>query len=138
MSPLPNTRVIPAGWAEHHRPTADGTKTVPGVVKRISDGPPPYPKPAGWTGETVIHEALFSVEPLNREGGGTPGEQPTTERQYLLTTSVVDAPAFRAGERGDVVHVIGRQFRILNIAFGSELWEIDLICVDNLTQQNPD
>lgn len=138
MSPLPNTRVIPTGWAAHHRPVADGTLTDPGVVKRISDGPAPYPKPADWTGDTTIHEAMFKVEALNREGGGVPGEQPTAERQYLITTSVIDAPAFRAGERGDVVHVIGRQFRILNIAFGSELWEIDLICVDNLTQQNPD
>lgn len=137
VSPLPNTRVIPAGWAEHHRPVAAGTMTAPGVVKRISDGPPPYPKPPGWTGETTVHEALFRVQELKREGGGTPGEQPTTERQYLLTTQVTDAPAFRAGERGDIVHVVGRQFRIVSIMFGSLLWEVDLICVDNLTQQNP-
>ncbi|MGN7250054.1 DUF6093 family protein [Arthrobacter sp. SAFR-014] len=138
MSPLPNTRVVPAGWAEHHRKASEGFMTSPGTVHRISDGPPPYPKPVGWTGEALIHEALFSVEPLNREGGGTPAEQPTTERQYQLTTKVIDAPAFRAGERGDIVRVIGREFRIVNIKFGSQLWEIDLICVDNLTQQNPD
>lgn len=137
VSPLPNTRVIPKGWAQHHRPVADGLKTVPGVVKRISDGPAPYPKPEGWTGETQIHEAMFDVQELKREGGSVPGEQPTTDRQYLISTSVIDAPAFRAGERGDVVHVLGRQFRIVNIMFGSELWQIDLICVDNLTQQNP-
>lgn len=135
--PLPNTRIIPKEWAAHHRPVADALLTDPGVVVRISDGPPPYPKPPEWTGGTEIHEAMFGVQELKREGGGVPGEQPTTERQYLISTSVIDAPPFRAGERGDVVHVIGRQFRIVNIMFGSELWQIDLICVDNLTQQNP-
>lgn len=135
--PLPNTHVIHKDWAAHHRPTADGTQTAPGKVYRISDGPAPFPKPEGWTGETLIHEAMFNVQPLQREGGGTPGEQPTAERQYTLTTSVIGAPAFRAGERGDVIDVIGRRFRISSIIFGTELWEIAFICTDNLTQQNP-
>lgn len=138
MSPLPGTSVFPPGWAQHHRPTADATMTEPAIFKRVSAGPPPYPKPPGWTEQTTIHQALTRVQSLNREGGGTPGEQPTAERQYLVTLPVIDAPAFRAGERGDVVHVLGRQLRIVNIMFGSQLWEIDLVCVDNLTQQNPE
>lgn len=137
MSPLQNTRVIPAGWAEHHRPTANGTMTAEGTVHRVTTGPPPYPRPEGWTGETLLHTTMFRVQQLNREGGGNPGEQPTQERQYLLTTAVIGAPAFQAGERGDIVRVIGREFRIRQILFGSQLWEIDLMCVDNLTQQNP-
>lgn len=137
MSPLPSTKVIPDGWAEHHRPTAEGTLKAQGNVYRVSGGPPPYPKPVGWTGRTLIHTATFDVQPLQREGGGSPGEQPTSERQYTLTTKVVGAPAFRAGEQGDIVEVIGRQFRIVNLVFGVHLWEIDLICVDNMTQQNP-
>jgi len=111
--------------------------TSPGTVHRIAAGPPPYPKPLGWVGETLVHTAQFRVQQLNREGGGTPGEQPTVTRQYLLTTKVVDAPAFQAGERGDIVRVLGREFRIQQILFGSQLWEVDLLCVDNLTQQNP-
>ncbi len=111
--------------------------TSPGTVHRIAAGPPPYPRPLLWNGETLVHSALFRVQQLNREGGGTPGEQPTSTRQYLLTTRVIDAPAFQAGERGDIVRVLGREFRIIQIMFGSQLWEIDLVCVDNLTQQNP-
>lgn len=138
MSPLPGTSVFPKGWAEHHRPTANSSMTEPCVVKRVSAGPPPYPMPPGYTGAVDLHTTVCRVQSLNREGGGTPGEQPTTERQYLVTLPVIGAPAFRAGERGDVVHTLGRQFRIVNIMFGSQLWEIDLVCVDNLTQQNPD
>jgi hypothetical protein len=111
--------------------------TEPVVIKRISDGPPPYPIPDGWTSEATVHEAFCRVQELKREGGSVPAEQPTSERQYLITIPVIDAPAFRAGERGDVVHTLGRQFRIASIMFGSLLWELDFICVDNLTQQNP-
>lgn len=138
MSPLPGTKVFHPRFAEHHRPTADASMTTPCTVHRVSGGPPPYPKPAGWTGAGVIHETTCRVQSLNREGGGVPAEQPVTERQYLVTLPVIGAPAFRAGERGDVVKALGREFRVVNIMFGSQLWEIDLICVDNLTQQNPD
>jgi hypothetical protein len=137
VSPLPNTKVIPAGWAEHHRPTANGTMTEPCVIKRVSDGPPPYPKPVDWVPDATVHETVCRVQELKREGGSVPAEQPTTERQYLVTIPVIGAPAFRAGERGDVVHTLGRQFRIASIMFGSLLWELDFVCVDNLTQQNP-
>ena len=142
MSPLPGTRVIPERWAERHRPTATRTMTTPCQVARISDGPAPYPKPPGWTGERVIHDTLCRAQELKREGGGTPGEQPTTERQYLVAVPHVSAegvplPELRAGERGDVVLVLGRRLRITSVLFGSHEFERDLICTDNLTQQNP-
>jgi hypothetical protein len=133
---LPNTKPILDGWAEHHRPVAEATMTAPGTIHRITAGPPPYPKPEGWTGEALLHEALFRVQQRNREGGGTPGEQPTRERQYLLTTKI-GVPLLQTGERGDLVRVAGREFRVQQVLFGSLLWEVDLLCTDNLTQQNP-
>lgn len=143
MSPLPGYKIIPPRWAEHHRPVANATMTAPCVIKRISDGPPPYPLPEGWTSERPIHESVCRVQELKREGGGTPGEQPTAERQYLIPVPLTNAdgvalPELRSGERGDIVHAIGRQFRIVQVMFGSQEWERDLICVDNQTQQNPD
>lgn len=134
--PLPNTKVLPD--VPHHRKVVARTLTQPGKVWRVSAGPPPFPKPPGWTGREMIHETLFDVQPLQREGGGTPGEQPTTERQYTLTMQVTDAPAIRAGERGDIIEVIGREFKVLSFILGAELWQIDLVCSDNLTQQNPE
>lgn len=111
--------------------------TEPCTIGRVSDGPPPYPKPEGWTGETLVHTTICRVQELKREGNPVPAEQPTSLREYLVTIPVIQAPAFRAGERGDIVHALGRDFRITSIMFGSLLWELDLICVDNLTQQNP-
>ena len=138
MVGLPGYRVIPNGWAEQHRPVAESSMPSPCIIKRISDGPPPYPLPEGWDGAETIHETVCRVQELNRAGGGVAGEQPTTERQYLIPVPVDGLPELRAGEQGDVVHAIGRQFRIVQIMFGSYEWERDLICVDNQTQQNPD
>ena len=142
MVGLPNTKVIPNGWAAHHRPVATSTMTAPCTIGRISAGPPPYPKPEGWTGEALTHTTVCRVQELKREGGGVPGEQPTTERQYLVPVPLTNAegeplPDLRSGERGDIIHALGRQLRIVNIMFGSQEFERDLICVDNQTQQNP-
>lgn len=138
MSPLPGYKVIPPRWAEHNRPVANSTMTTPCVIKRISAGPPPYPLPEGWDGAETIHETVCRVQELNKVTGGVAGEQPTTEREYLIPVPVDGLPELRAGEQGDIVHAIGRQFRIIQIMFGSLEWERDLICVDNQTQQNPD
>lgn len=137
MSPLPNTKVIPDGWAEHHHGVVAGTLKAEGTVYRVTGGPPPFPKPDGWTARTPIHSGKFDVQPIQGSGGGNPGEQPSRERQYILTTTVVGAPPFQVGERGDIIEVVGREFRIVGLVLGANLWEIDLICVDNETQQNP-
>jgi len=137
MSPLPGWQVIPPGWAEHHRPTVRSTMTTPCTIGRITGGPAPYPKPPGWTGEALLHTTVCRVQELNREGTGTPGEQPTQERRYQVSLPVDGTPELQAGERGDIIHALGRQFRIQQIMFGTNEFERDVLCTDNLTQQNP-
>jgi len=136
VSPLQNTYIIPPGWAEAHRPVAAKTLPDAGTIHRVTAGPPPFPKPEGWTGRTLVYEGNFRVTQLNREGGGTPGEQPTQERAYMIT-GLTDIPYLQAGERGDIISVGGREYRVRQVLFGSDLWEMDIICTDNLTQQNP-
>jgi hypothetical protein len=128
--------VIPPGWAEHHRPVTESTMTFPGTIHRITAGPPPYPKPFGWAPEVLLHSTYFRVQQMNREGGGTPGEQPTVERRYLLVAPF-GIPELQVGERGDIIRVVGREFRVQQVLHGTLLWETDIICIDNMTQQNP-
>lgn len=109
----------------------------PAVFRRVSDGPAPYPAPAGWDGTEPLWETTVRVQQLNREGDTTAGEQPSTLHQYLITAPVA-GPAIRSGEQGDVIDVLGRRFRVINESFGTYLWERDFTCVDNLTQHNPD
>jgi hypothetical protein len=142
VSPFPGQRVIPARWAEHHRPVPLSAMRSEAVFKRVSGGPAPYPVPEGWDGSEVIWGGgvpplLVRVQQLNREGATITAEQPTAVHQYLVTAPV-DGPPVRSGEQGDVIHVEGRQLRVINESFGTYLWERDFTCVDNLTQQNPD
>ncbi|WP_264669358.1 DUF6093 family protein [Arthrobacter sp. VKM Ac-2550] len=113
-----------------------GTRQSPAIFKRISEGPAPYPLPPDWDPSVTVWTADVRVQELNREGGATAAEQPTTLREYLVACPV-GGPDLRAGEQGDIVHVIGRELRILNIMFGSYEFERHLVCVDNQTQQNP-
>lgn len=136
LRPLGAPAVIPAGWDEHHRPTVDATRTSPGTIHRVTAGPPPFPKPAGWAGTGQIYSGMFRVQQHNREFNGNPAEQPTQQRTYLIVAST-DIPALQVGERGDLIRVDGREYRVQQVLFGSHLWEMDLLCTDNLTQQNP-
>ena len=113
MSPIPGWQVIPPRFAEHHRPTAEATMTATATIKRISDGPAPYPAPDDWDGSQTIWTGPARVQELKREGNNTPAEQPTTFREYLVPVPLEGLPELRAGERGDVVHVLGRQLRII-------------------------
>ncbi|PSS42907.1 hypothetical protein C6401_15215 [Arthrobacter woluwensis] len=81
-------------------------------------------------------DCTFRVQELKRENAPVPAAQPTQERRYLITMPLGKAPAggLRVGEEGDIVNTVGRRFRIMQTMTGSLLWELDLICTDNLTQ----
>lgn len=136
MSPLPGWKVIPEKLAEHYSDTVKSTQTTEGTIHRVTGGPPPYPKPPGWVGETLLHTTYFRVQQHNRENALTPGEQPTQTRTYLLTAPL-GIPELQTGERGDIIRTLGREFRVQQVLHGSFAIEVDIICTDNLTQQNP-
>lgn len=112
--------------------------TAPGRIVR-SAGPAPYPKPPGWEPFTELTSCDFRVQELKREQAPVPASQPIQERQYLITMPLGKVPAggLRVGETGDLVEVLGQTFRILQTMKGSLLWEMDLICQDNLVQAGP-
>lgn len=138
MVGLPGWKVIPDGWAEAHQPVAESTMTAPAQFYRATEGPPPYPLPPGWDGMELIWDGInVRVQQRSQRAGDVvAGEQPTTQRQVLITCPL-DGPALRAGENGDLIRAVGREFRVTDIMPGSLLWELDLVCTDNLTQQNP-
>lgn len=127
-------KVIPPGWAEHHRPVANATMTATGTIVR--DEGPPKTWPAPPFNERVLVQCEFRVQELKRELSPMPGGQPTEVRQYLITMPLALAPAdLRVGDEGDNVLVVGRRFQIKQKMAGSLLWEMDLICTENQTQQ---
>lgn len=142
MSPLPSSTIFPTNWAAHHRPVAAQTMTAMCTIKRIQEGPAPYPLPEGWTGTTDVWTGICRLQELKRENSVLPGEQPTELRQYLLALPFenregVPLPQLYTGERGDIVETVGRVFNLKQPMTGSELWQHDFIVWENQTQQNP-
>lgn len=146
MSPIPGYKVIPAKWSEHHRPTAEGGMTGTCSLFSINDGPAPYPLPAGWDGLVPLAAGKpCRVQVLNNSKSSVSAEQPVGTRQYLVTLPINGLPPITVGEGGTVIKVtaakdvglIGRTLRVIDIQHGTEMFQRDLICVDNLTQNNP-
>lgn len=141
MSPLPGWPVIPDGWAEHHRPTVEGTLTAE-VELRRPRGPAPFPKPPGWVAYDVLWAGMCRLQELKRENSPLPGLQPTELRQYLLVLPFKNAagvplPALATGESADTAHVAGRDLLLKQSMGGSLLWEQDYIVWENQTQRKP-
>lgn len=147
MSPLPNTRVIHTDWSAHHQPTAQGGMTGVCSLSDPHQGPAPYPVPDGWDGLGLLAaDKPCRVQVLNNSNSAVSAEQPVGTRQYLVALPIEGLPPITAGEGGTVIKVtackdpglIGRALRVIDIQHGTEMFERDLICVDNLTQNNPD
>lgn len=142
MVGLPNTRVIPEAWAEHHRGAANGTHTSE-VAWFHRGAPEPWPLPEGWTGPEPFHSCTANVQKLNASNRAIPADQPISDRDYLVSIPIDGAPEIRAGEQdGDYCKVtastdpllIGRTLNVTDVQHGSLMWERDLICTDTLTQ----
>lgn len=137
MSPLPGWRVVPEGWAEHHRPTVNATMTTDAVFVR-TNGPAPYPKPPNWVATSELWRTRVRVQALNNAPRqADAAEQTVTVRRYLVAAPLDGAPDLKVGQGADQVLVLGRRLRIVDITPGSLLWEMDLICEENLTQAGP-
>lgn len=132
MSPFPSWSVLPEGWAEHHRPTAESTMVTPARFMRVN-GPAPYPRPDNWQDQWPIWETKVRVQALNNAPKqADAAEQTTTVRRYLVTAPV-NGPGVRLGKNADQIHVLGRRLRIVDMRPGSLLWEADYDCEENLT-----
>lgn len=146
VSPLPNTRVVHQNWSKHHQPAAEGGMT--GVCSLFDPhvGPAPYPLPAGWDGLQLLASGkACRVQVLNNSKSAVSAEQPVGTRQYLVALPINGLPPISAGEGGTVIKLtackdpglVGRVLRVLDVQHGTEVFERDLICVDNLTENNP-
>lgn len=145
--PLPRTRVIPAGWSEHHRAAAELTMTATGQVTRESG------EPGGWNPVTgaapsaaasVIYTGPCRVQALKPRMTGGPADaagQAITDRKYLVAIRA-DAAEVRAGQHGDIFTVIscpddplleGKPMRVVEVGYGSVSWQRSLFCDDDLT-----
>lgn len=138
--PIPGSRVIPAGWSAHHRPTATGTMT--GRLEVYAPAPRSSILDAGG-GEPVAVDIPCRVQQLNRASNGANVGQETHLRDYLITVPAGTPVRFRAGQGGHTLRItqadnpdtVGDWFTVKQVMRGSLTWEIDLICEHNQAQQ---
>lgn len=140
MSPIPGSRVIPTGWSEHHRPVAVGSMT--GRADVLVTVPRTSILDEG--GDALVTEGVpCRVQQLNRASNGATIGQEAHLRDYLVTVPVDTPVDFRAGADGhrlritqaDAQAAVGLELTIKQVLKGTLLWELDLICEHNQTQQ---
>lgn len=140
MCPTPGSRVIPEGWSEHHRPVAVGSMT--GRLDVLVTVPRTSIRDEG--GDALVAEGVpCRVQQLNRASNGATVSQEAHLRDYLVTVPVDTPVDFRAGAdghrlritRADAQAAVGLELTVKQVLKGSLLWELDLICEHNQTQQ---
>lgn len=146
MVGLPNHKVIPDGWSEHHRATMVGTMTgVCDVLESLTPGNMPGLDGAGVSGGSrpVQHgDVPCRVQQLG--GGDTRSAtgKESRRRDYLVTLPIEKVIDLVAGDEGNLIRVteaddpeaVGRILTIEQILYGSLAWERDILCRDDLGQ----
>lgn len=144
--PLTSHGVFSEHWAAHHRPTAvSSMRARCEVIDRST--PPPSSLDDPDPGETIAATGVpCRVQQLNAGAGtGAVAGQLLTTRDYLITLPMDTPVTWRAGEGGHRIRVTdpgpdgdptltGRRLDVTQVLTGSEIWERDLLCVDDLTQ----
>jgi hypothetical protein len=140
--PRPGSRVIPAGWVEHHRPVAEATFI--GAKIRLRDpaddtvgefdedtGTRPVVKAAPY------YDGPCRVQQQKQPQVGTTGDQRVSTHDYLVAVPIA-VTAVAGGHIGEVYEcaadptLIGRPLKVTDVMRGSLAWERDLIVIDQL------
>lgn len=138
--PRPGSRVIPAGWVEHHRPTVEATFTAKirlrdpaqDTVGDFDDatGTRPVVK------ATPYYDGPCRVQQQKQPQVGQTGEQRVTTHDYLIPVPIsVDAAIGHIGvvyECAADPTLVGRSLKVTDVMRGSLAWERDLIAIDHL------
>lgn len=132
----PGSRVIPPRWSEHHRPTATATMTGECVITRTTGGGT-TDDDGTWTPAqpTTIYAGpcRFTALPQDEHIADV-GAAQETRRRYQVSVRY-DAPEIAIG---DIVTMtlaadpglVGQEVRVVDITYGSEQWQRDLICTE--------
>lgn len=140
--PLRGTRVIHERWSEHHRQTAQGGMTATGTLTRAGTGPSVPNEDTGQierpAAVTIIRDQVCRVQALATSDRIVEvGDSVVTLHSYLVAIPP-DTPAAHVDDVWTVTachadpSLVGRELKVTGITYGSEVWQRDLICQDNM------
>lgn len=138
----PGTRVIPAGWAAQHRPTAEGTMTGAVCEIREPDTVGAFDTNLGrrpiTPGTLVRGNVPCRVVRVNREQVHSLAEQQVTTLDYLVTVPLEVLGArvdhvvrFTSVEPGGDTDLLTTKLIVTAVLKGTQVWERDLYCIES-------
>jgi hypothetical protein len=138
--PLPGTRVIPDGWSAHHRPTATGTMTGRCTIRRTA-GEGTTGADGTWTPDAGadVYDGPCRLQALSNERVEVAGETQDTVRRYLVVIEH-DADHVEIGDEVEITaakdaQAVGMTLRIVDVRYGTEQWERDLIAEETYDEE---
>lgn len=142
MAPFPSARVIPNGWAEHHRPVVENAMTAACIITAGGTGGwSPTTGPGAGTAPATLYTGPCRVQALNSGAGPDDAAgQSTIERPYLVAIRA-DVGEISVGARVKVItcpddaRLVGKTLTVREVRYGSQRWERDLVCDLDLTNQ---
>lgn len=146
MSPLPNTKVIPDGWASRHiRGVGEAAMRGRCRIEGPATGPAPWPLPEGWSGggPVLAADVPCRVQRINQGQTGTQGDQVQGVRDYQVTVPIDRVPELEPDASGpwvvighspDDPHAAGNRLLVVDVYLGTEAAERVLLCQHNQTQ----
>lgn len=140
--PLPGTRVIHPDWSAHHRPTATGAMTATCIIRRRGEGegttnPDGTVDPPAavtiYTGPCRL-QALTTNERIE-----VAGDTQDTVRRYLIPVEW-DAALIEVGDEVEITEAkdpqaAGIKLRVVDIRYGSEQWQRDLVAEETWDEE---
>lgn len=138
MAPLPNTRVIPAHWSEHHRPTAEGGMTAEGIITRApsAGASAAFDEDLGISVPPAATVVYSGVLRLQRSGADErqlqTADREVTIRDYQLSYPTDGSPSqvndmLTITACPDNPAIVGETLRIRDARIGSLSWQRDYI-----------
>lgn len=139
--PLPGTKVIHRDFSTHHMPTAEGTMTSTCTITRASATVGTMNDTTGdvtiTAGVTIATDIVCRVqaEPASMRTQPSGGQE-VTQRLYAVSVPA-DTALVLVDDRVTITTavdplLVGRVLRVVDVQYGSEGWQNDLVCKDDL------
>jgi hypothetical protein len=127
------SRVFHPRWSEHHRPTATASMDAECIITRQTSGTTGPDGTFTPGAATPIYTGVCRIVPVTRPGRvAVVGEAQETHRHFQVAVRY-DVPAILIDDLIDVTVavdplLVGKKLRVLEVSYGSEQWQRNLLC----------
>lgn len=144
--PLPNTRIIPEGWSQHHQPAVQTSmRSRVDILKPLADAPEPTFPPSDEEWEPVaVADVPARIRTLAHGNDLAQSGQANDRQQYLIQIPAVTLPGLQVGADGHRIQVTsnpelpglkGQEAAIEAVQHGTEAFNMDVLVSVHVSQE---